>query len=233
MLDFVNKTITSENTSIPTSQILPISKRISTDLYNTFSNLNFAGVYRIGSETVKDDCYIGSAYNVTLKITHHMNLLYRGEHHSKGLQDWVNANGLENIDISLLTRTTPFPDDFEAKEQYFLDLIKPKFNSVLNKRKIKIELKKVGSINYCNTRILNPFGKPIVTPLSKDVERTIIRIISTEYINDVEKQNTRPIYYFALDEEFTKINLNPVTSNAKKKQVKVVETFVRRAGVFK
>lgn len=133
MIDFINKTITTQNQFISTSIFIPISKRINSDLYDTFSNLNFAGVYRIGSETEKRDCYIGSAYNITLKITHHLNLLYRGKHYSKELQNWVNNNGLENIDISVLSWCRAKPDEFEVKEQYYLNLIKPKFNSILNK----------------------------------------------------------------------------------------------------
>lgn len=131
MIDFTSKTVIRNPIIKTSTQFTKIKDRISTDLYNTFNSLNFAGVYRIGSESSKDECYIGSSYNITLKVIHHMNLLYTGKHHSKGLQDWVNANGLENIDISVLAWCKSFPDVFKAKEQYFIDRIKPKFNTIL------------------------------------------------------------------------------------------------------
>ncbi|MCK9429716.1 MAG: hypothetical protein M0R17_06895 [Candidatus Omnitrophica bacterium] len=226
MINFTNKIITTNLQSIPISINSPISKRISSNLWNTFSNLNFSGVYKIGSETDLQDCYIGSSYNITLKITHHLNLLYRGEHHSKGLQEWVNKNGLENIDISVLSRCKADPNEFENREQYFLNKIKPKFNAILNKRIINVEFKDSHYINYCNTKILNEFGNPIVTDLSKNCKRVIMKFINNSEI-DEDRKYWKPTIII-IDENGTVNRSGGDITIIPKKKVEVKPTYVKR-----
>ena len=191
ILNFITKTKTLKpairNNTINTN----LSKRISPDLYASFSNLNFAGVYRIGAENDKNDCYIGGSYNVSFKITHHLNLLYRGEHHSKGLQEWVNINGLDNIDVSILKWCKPNPDEFENWEQYYLDLIKPKFNAILNKKNVRYEIGTSKPFVHYNRRTLNEFGHQIISRISDTAEHKVVKFIVDKNIND-ERINWKP-----------------------------------------
>lgn len=223
MINFTNKTIIPILQSIPITINSPINKRISSNLWNTFSNLNFSGVYKIGSKTELRDCYIGGTYDITFKVTHHLNLLYRGEHHSKGLQDWVNANGLENIDISVLCRCKSNPDEFENREQYFLNKIKPRFNGVLNKRSINVEFKDSYWLNYCNTKLLNDFGNPIVTDFSKNCKRTILHFTKLQTV-DVNEKHSKHVTIIINDD--TIIRNGDI--KVKNKQETVIPTYVKR-----
>jgi hypothetical protein len=191
--NFIQKAITNDISIVTPIISIPIKQRISPDLYASFSNLNFAGVYKIGSEVNKKDCYIGSAYNITLKVIHHMNLLYNNKHHSKGLQDWVNENGIEALDISLLSWSKPFPNEFEKLEQYYLDLIKPNFNSVLNKKVITVKTKEEKNIGYYNYKILNEFGKLMVTSFSSHYPNHYPDIIVKSEVDEERKHWTPTI----------------------------------------
>jgi hypothetical protein len=185
--NFLNKSVITETIVKNTTPLSPISQRISPELYSQFSNLNFAGIYRIGSETEKQLCYIGASYNLTEKITHHLNLLYRKEHHSKDLQDWVNINGLENLDISVLKQCRSIPTEISNWEQYFLTLIKPKFNTVLNKKDIKFEIRKYKPLRYAAVKTLNVFCNPIVKPRKKDTEYEEIVFINDNTVDERHK----------------------------------------------
>lgn len=229
--NFINKSVRTEN-PIKTNTILThISKRISPELYACFSNLNFSGIYKIGSATVIRDCYIGAAYNVTLKITHHLNLLYRGEHHSKGLQDWVNTNGLENIDIVLLRRTPANPDVFENWEQYYLDKFKPKFNTVLHKKVIKFETSEfLYKTTYFNYKLLNEFGNPIVSKISSITPHSIVKFLTTKEEEEKHKY-WKPTIIINTEDEVS-IRRGDITNIKEKKVIQVKETKVYR-NVFK
>jgi hypothetical protein len=226
--NFVNKSITVDNTIKSTPQSTPIKERISPNLYACFSNLNFAGVYRIGSESTKNnECYIGSAYNLTLKITHHLNLLLSGKHHSKGLQDWVNANGIEALDVSILKHTTANPDLFENWEQYFLTIIKPKFNTVLNKKEIKYEIRKYKPLRYAAVRILNEFGNPIVKPRIKEYETEQIVFINDSRPDD-ERRGWKSTIIINTEDLFSITRGDTSNFKPKKKVEEYVATVVRR-----
>ena len=232
--NFTNKIVTTENNIINTTKLKPINEKISLDLYNSFSNLNFSGVYRIGSETIKNECFIGSAYNITLKITHHLHLLINKKHYSDKLQEWVNKNGIENIDISVLAWTPSKPDLFEAKEQYFVNLIKPKFNTVLNKYKITIS---EVSINYPISFVKNSkneFGNNIV---SSYINQPHIRIKVEKSANQLEDENRKKwkptILVFDEQGETSFVQRGDVTNiKVKKTDVTIKESIVYRKGVF-
>lgn len=234
ILDFTNKTIITEKTIKETAVTTSISERISPDLFADFSNLNFSGVYRLGSENISADCYIGSAYNITLKVIHHVNLLYRGEHHSRGLQEWVNKNGLESIDISLLKRTKSIPDDFENWEQYFLNQIKPNFNTVLNKRIIKVETKQYTPLRYANVKELNELGKPIITPRKRDTQYNELIVSGVATIGDEERSKWKPTIIINTEDIFSRRRGDITNIKVTKKvDVDVEVTYVYRTGVFK
>jgi hypothetical protein len=231
MVDFSNKSIISKESSNSTTTITPISQRISPDLYACFSNLNFAGIYRIGSGIDKSLCYIGGSDNLTLKITHHMNLLYRGEHHSKGLQDWVNANGIENVDISVLIQCKNNPSLIENWEQYYLNVLKPKFNTVLNKKYITYEVRQYSPLRYANVKTLNAFGNPIVKPRKKDILYDEVVFTNTT-LADEERKTWTPTICINTEDKFS-ITRGDRTNIKKVKPVEnVVITYVVRPAFF-
>jgi hypothetical protein len=215
--NFLNKSIIAEIPVKNTTPLSPISQRISPDLYSQFSNLNFAGVYRLGSEIDKRLCYIGASYNLTDKITHHVNLLYRKEHHSKELQDWVNVNGIESLDISVLKQCKSIPTEISNWEQYFLTLIKPKFNTVLNKKDIKIEIRKYKPIRYAAVKTLNEFNNPIVIPRKKDTEYEEVVFTNSE-VTDERHKGWKPTIVICLDDDIIRIK-GDVTNFSKVKKL--------------
>lgn len=129
--NFSSKTVIIQSTIKNITKTIPLYKKISTDLYNSF-NLNFAGVYKLGSETNKKECYIGSAYNIGIAVRNHFNLLLANKHHSKLLQEWVDKNGIEALDFSILKWCPAKPDIFKKEEQKFINNLKPLFNSITN-----------------------------------------------------------------------------------------------------
>jgi hypothetical protein len=129
--NFSSKTVIFKSNIKSIATNIPLSKKISTDLYNSF-DVSFSGVYKIGSITDKKDCYIGSSYNIGLAVRNHFNLLLANKHHSKSLQEWVNKNGIEALDFSILAWCPPRPDTFKEAEQKFINKLHPRFNSTLN-----------------------------------------------------------------------------------------------------
>ena len=231
---FDTKIVTPEIPIQNTFRTIKITDRISPELYREFSNLNFAGVYRIGSKTERRDCYIGSAYNLTDKITHHLNLLYRGVHHSKGLQDWVTKNGIENIDVSVLAYSKANPDDFEGKEQYYLNLIKPNFNSILNKNRVRFEYVTVEHRRW-SSKAKNEFGNNIVSDISANYKHRLMRIIIDKSNTEEERRKQTPIIIIDTEDYSAVIN-NNITRVSKKKDKQqteeVEQTFVIRKALF-
>lgn len=230
MINFTSKTVTAPTPSTPIPISRPISERISSNMYSTFSNLNFSGVYRLGSEANKSECFIGSAYNITLKVTHHLNLLMSGKHHCKSLQEWVNKNGIETLDISILAQTKSNPDDFEVREQFYINLIKPKFNSVVNKRKITYHFKEVVRPRYVNSKARNLFSKPIISDISKNYNHHILKITSTSDIDEERKLWKPTRIWFEEGQIIRKRGDNPYIKPNKK--VEVIGTVVKRTTLF-
>jgi hypothetical protein len=126
--NFTNKTTTPIQSSTKGGIRIPIYKKISTNLWHDFSNLNFPGVFKIGSAINKNECIIDSDYNITLKITRHLNTLIRGDHSVISLQEWFNTHGIDAIDISMLCRCPANYDYFKAEELKYINQIRPLFN---------------------------------------------------------------------------------------------------------
>lgn len=228
--NFLNKSITIE-TNPNLIGNLKIIDRISPTLYQEFSNLNFAGVYKLGSKIDSRDCYIGSTYNITLKITHHLNLLYRGKHHSVELQDWVDKNGIENIDICVLHHCSNDPDEFESIEQYYLNLIKPRFNSILNKKQVKFEFIETNHRRYCNTDIKNEFGNSIVSTISATCTHRKLNVVLDRTNDREERRKWRPTIIIDT-EDVSSITRGDMTKITKQKDKPQNEGFVIRKAFF-
>lgn len=152
--NFTNK-IVSTPSNIRNISISPaLSTKIDEDLLNSFSTLTCSGIYRIGSKYSKEECYIGSSYNVANTIREHINLLLRGKHYSKAFQEWFNINQSKALDIILLKWCADTSNDAKQNEWKYIDLYNPKFNTVIREKPLSKEEINDLRKNWTSTYIL-------------------------------------------------------------------------------
>lgn len=86
-----------------------------------------SGVYQILCKN-NGHRYIGSAEDFDHRWATHKRELRRGKHHNKALQyAWV-LFGETGFEFSVLEETKP--EDLKAREDHYLDILKPEFNSM-------------------------------------------------------------------------------------------------------
>jgi hypothetical protein len=139
---FTNKIATrpSNIKNIPIST--PLSRKISKELLNQIYPLNFSGIYRIGSKSCKEDCYISSSYNIGKTVREHINLLIANKHYSKALQDWVNENGINKLSVTILKWCSSYTNLAKQLEEIYINLYEPNFNLVKHEPNITKEEQK-------------------------------------------------------------------------------------------
>lgn len=116
------------NISISTS----ISTKISKELLNQIYPLKFAGVYRIGSKSNVNDCYISSSYNIGRTVREHISLLLSNKHYSKPLQDWVDKNGINKLSVTILKWCPDTTNLARQSEEIYINLYQPRFNTIIH-----------------------------------------------------------------------------------------------------
>jgi len=84
---------------------------------------NVPGIYRITC-TITGKCYIGSAVNLRQRRKTHFGSLQRGEHHNPKLQAAWKKYGYESFVFDIL-ELVMIPDLLTAREQHYLDALKP------------------------------------------------------------------------------------------------------------
>lgn len=84
------------------------------------------GIYQILNKKV-GDCYIGSAVNLKKRTTQHISLLRNNKSKHVHLQRAWNKYGEVNFEIIFL-EIIEDKNMLTDREQYFIDLIKPKYN---------------------------------------------------------------------------------------------------------
>lgn len=84
------------------------------------------GVYQIINK-VNKKAYVGSSHTLSLRKTRHFYLLSVNRHSCKHLQYSYNKYGKSNFEWSILELT----DDLIAREQHYIDTLKPEYNSRL------------------------------------------------------------------------------------------------------
>lgn len=103
-------------------------------MYNLFSDLALipkeTGVYKL---IINNNCYIGSSIDIKDRMRDHSSRLRRGVHSSTYLQNSFNKHGKNNLYVEILFTFINQPTKLELlqKEEYFIDMIKPKFNTKL------------------------------------------------------------------------------------------------------
>lgn len=84
------------------------------------------GIYQIQSKVKPERIYIGSAVRITHRWYLHLRELGKGKHHSAKLQNHVNKYGIDDLSFSIIEPC--FPEWLTAREQFYLDKLKPYFN---------------------------------------------------------------------------------------------------------
>lgn len=84
------------------------------------------GIYQILNKKI-GDCYIGSAVNLKKRTTQHISLLRNNKSKHIYLQRAWNKYGEENFEVIYL-EIIEDKNTLTVREQYFIDLIKPKYN---------------------------------------------------------------------------------------------------------
>jgi group I intron endonuclease len=87
-----------------------------------------AGIYKITC-IANAKFYIGSAKSIYRRIEAHIHKLKHKDHHSKYLQNCWNKYGEEAFVFEFLEEVSPERELLLAREQYYLDLLQPEFNT--------------------------------------------------------------------------------------------------------
>lgn len=86
-----------------------------------------SGIYKIQSVGNPQKVYIGSAMNFTNRRAMHFTDLKKGRHHSSKLQNHYNKYGEGDLEFSIIEPC--LPAFLLVREQYYIDKLKPFFNS--------------------------------------------------------------------------------------------------------
>lgn len=87
-----------------------------------------SGVYVILNRAT-GACYVGSSIRLTHRKEQHFNALRRGGHYSLHLQRSFNKHGESAFIFHVLEIVIPHKDYLLMREQYWIDLLKPLYNS--------------------------------------------------------------------------------------------------------
>ncbi len=94
------------------------------------NELNLCGIYKIYSILHPSKVYIGSAVKFRHRYISHRSLLNRNKHFSIKLQNYSNKHGADKL-IFEIVEIIENKDNLIEREQYWIDLLKPYFNTVL------------------------------------------------------------------------------------------------------
>jgi len=92
----------------------------------SFPDFCDSGIYAIVN-TLTQDRYIGSSYDMANRFAQHTTLLRRGQHHARRLQEAWNTYG-EDAFVFVVLEELSDPDQLAAVEQAYLDAEQPAYN---------------------------------------------------------------------------------------------------------
>ncbi len=104
--------------------------------FNNREYLNHSGIYAIYSK-IDGSLYIGSALNLRKRRTHHVHLLRNNKHYSIYLQNIYNKYGEENLSFQIIEIVSGFDNyslsnNLILREQFYISLLKPNFNTIMD-----------------------------------------------------------------------------------------------------
>lgn len=76
------------------------------------------GIYAIENMITKE-CYVGQSKNIANRYQQHLNMLEKGEHHSRKLQEAFNQMGIHNFALKILELCDE--DQLDIKEQEWIN----------------------------------------------------------------------------------------------------------------
>jgi group I intron endonuclease len=85
------------------------------------------GIYKIQSKKFPDKFYIGKAKNIENRWSVHLSDLFQCKHHSNRLQQHYDEYGVDDLEIIILSCNHLSGNTHS--EEYFINLLKPYFNS--------------------------------------------------------------------------------------------------------
>jgi group I intron endonuclease len=89
--------------------------------------MKISAIYKIQSKLKPERCYVGSAVNINSRWEAHKRTLRLDKHHSQQLQRHVGKYGIEDLVFIIIEPC--FPEFLIIREQYYIDTLKPYFNS--------------------------------------------------------------------------------------------------------
>lgn len=96
-------------------------------------NEYLTGIYKI-TNRINENFYIGSArISFKKRWSVHQHLLIKNRHKNKHLQRSVNKYGYSNFDFEIVEIVID-QNEILNREQYYIDLLKPKYNNTTNVR---------------------------------------------------------------------------------------------------
>jgi len=88
--------------------------------------MKVSGIYQIQSKIKPERIYIGSAVSIRQRRYEHLFHLRKNKHHSRKLQRHYNKYG--ESDLVFIIVELCFPEFLTAREQYYINKLKPWFN---------------------------------------------------------------------------------------------------------
>jgi group I intron endonuclease len=94
---------------------------------------SIGGIYMIRSKIKPERFYIGSSWNIVRRFYHHKEDIHNGNHHAIKLQRHVDKYGEDDLEYSIIEQLSCIERQYILeREQSYLDLYKPYFNSTLS-----------------------------------------------------------------------------------------------------
>lgn len=176
---------------------------------NNIVNINLpklSGIYKI-INIITEDIYIGSSNNIFKRITDHFWYLRKNISGCKILQKAYNKYGEGNFKVELIEECNN--EQLRDREQYYIDILNPKYNIIKNitRRKI-IEIKPKNSIK--NKRVFTLEQKLKLSEIiknSKKHKEGLLRSYNKrkDTLTILNKQNfSKPVLQFTKNGEFIK-----------------------------
>jgi len=88
--------------------------------------MRISGIYQIQSKVKSERIYIGSAQNIRSRWLSHIHDLKKNKHGNSRLQNHFNKYG--ESDLIFIIVELCFPEFLTAREQYYMNKLKPYFN---------------------------------------------------------------------------------------------------------
>jgi group I intron endonuclease len=181
-----------------------------------------SGVYKI-TNTITDDFYIGSSRDVKHRWADHRSAsTWANQPNSRMYQDMTQF-GLNNFTFEIIEKT----DNLKVREQYYIDLLKPSYNSRnANGIDIKRYYKRCKEYYNTNKDKIIAYSKEHMkeyrqTEDGKESNRKCARKSMKRYNNQICLYNGETIKLNALSQRFYKQGIPHPTLEAKKYLMKV------------